>query len=202
MHGHFEGSKQAELWGLANHPTEEKFASCGADSTVRIWTENEMVAASKQFPADLTAIDWSSDGKFLIVGDRTGNIYSVTADAKLKAVGKSAGSLAGKKNAWVQDVKIAPNSKLACFGTHGGLSKVEVVSIGADLELKKAASINLGITSALTHLDWTMDSSVVVINSQAYELMWVDVKSKQRVNASSAKDLDYASWTCILGFPV
>ena len=32
--------------------------------------------------------------------------------------------------------------------------------------------------------------------------MWVDVNSQKRINASSAKDLDYATWTCTLGFPV
>lgn len=58
------------------------------------------------------------------------------------------------------------------------------------------------ISSSLTHLDWSVDSSCVVINSQAYELMWLDVNSQKNIYASSAKDIDFATWTCILGFPV
>jgi hypothetical protein len=38
-----------------------------------------MVAASEPFTNDLTAVDWSSNGLFLIVGDRNGYIYSVDA---------------------------------------------------------------------------------------------------------------------------
>lgn len=32
--------------------------------------------------------------------------------------------------------------------------------------------------------------------------MWLDVNSQQRIGASSAKSLDYHTWTCVLGFPV
>ena len=49
INGHFEGTKQAELWGCAVHPTQQMFASCGADSTVRIWNPTEMVRVSKPF---------------------------------------------------------------------------------------------------------------------------------------------------------
>ena len=46
INGHFEGTKQAELWGCACHPTEQIFASCGADSMIRVWSENKMLKAS------------------------------------------------------------------------------------------------------------------------------------------------------------
>jgi len=41
-----------------------------------------------------------------------------------------------------------------------------------------------------------------VINSQGYELYWFDVNSKQSVYASAAKDIEWQTWTCVLGFPV
>jgi len=31
--------------------------------------------------------------------------------------------------AWVEDVKISPNSQMIVFGTHGGLSKIELVKV-------------------------------------------------------------------------
>ena len=89
------------------------------------------------------------------------------------------------------------------FGTHGGLSKVEVVKVlDNGKKLHKVAAVNLGISSALTHLDWSMDSNSVVLNSQAYELMWLDVNSQSRISASGAKNIDWFTWTSILGFPV
>jgi hypothetical protein len=68
--------------------------------------------------------------------------------------------------AWVEDVKIAPNSQTVVFGTHGGLSKVEIVKVlDNGKKLHKVAAVNLGISSALTHLDWSTDSNSVVLNS-------------------------------------
>jgi WD40 repeat protein len=90
---------------------------------------------------------------------------------------------------------------MVVFGTHGGLSKIELVKVTENgKKLQKIAAVNLGISSAVTHLDWTTDSNSVVINSQAYELMWLDVNSQTRIGASSAKNIDYATWTCVLGF--
>lgn len=87
-----------------------------------------MVIASEPFKSDLTAVDWSSDGNFLVVGDRNG--YSHLLDAQtLKVNGTSKSSLADKKNAWVEDIKISPNCQMYAFGTHGGLSKIELVNV-------------------------------------------------------------------------
>lgn len=36
-----------------------------------------MLKASEPFAVDLTACDWSSNGQFLVVGDRNGYVYSV-----------------------------------------------------------------------------------------------------------------------------
>lgn len=116
-------------------------------------------------------------------------------------------ALAGEtktKKPWVEDVKISPDNSLIAYGTHGGLSKLEVCRLqGPDgSKMSKAGAFNLGISSALIHLDWSLDSSSVVINSQGYELMWYDINGKTKINASSAKDIDFHTWTCTLGFPV
>jgi hypothetical protein len=37
--------------------------------------------------------------------------------------------LADKKEAWVEDVKISPNNQLIIYGTHGGLSRLELVKV-------------------------------------------------------------------------
>ena len=136
-----------------------------------------MVKASEPFPNDITAVDWSSSGAFLIVGDRTGVIYSVMADT-LKATDKANGFLAGKKNAWIEDLKISPDESMVAFGSHGGLSRLDLVKIiNKGEKLQPFKQFNTKISSALTHLDWSIDSATVVLNSQAYELMWVDVRS-------------------------
>lgn len=92
---------------------------------------------------------------------------------------------------------------MLAFGTHAGRSNISLVKIlEGGRKLQPLQSVNMQISSSLTHLDWTSDSEAIVINSQAYELMWLNVNTRQRISASSAKDLDYATFTCILGFPV
>lgn len=41
-----------------------------------------------------------------------------------------------------------------------------------------------------------------MINSQANELMFISVDSKAQVSASSTKSIEWASMTCIFGWPV
>ena len=45
-------------------------------------------------------------------------------------------------------------------------------------KITKKAVIKCGITGALTHIDWSVDSKSVVINSGAYEIKFVDVEEK------------------------
>lgn len=54
----------------------------------------------------------------------------------------------------------------------------------------------------MLHLDWSTDSSHIVVNSQAYELKFVNIQGRKNTAASAAKDFEWASWTCKLGFPV
>jgi len=48
VQGHFEGAKQAELWGCASHPKKHLVATCGADKRIRIWETKKMIAVSEE----------------------------------------------------------------------------------------------------------------------------------------------------------
>lgn len=121
----------------------------------------------------------------------------------LKEIAQVGSTLVGKSgNAWVEDLKISPDNSKVVFGSHGGLSKLEIVEIIGGKQLKPIKAADAKMTSALTHLDWSQDSRFVVVNSQAYELMFIDVANKKQLPASSAKDIQWQTWTCVLGFPV
>lgn len=49
------------------------------------------------------------------------------------------------------------------------------------------------ITSALLTVDWSQEGENLVIVSQAYELQFTSLDS--RVNASSMRDVKWASWS-------
>jgi len=66
---------------------------------------------------------------------------------------------------WIQDIKVNPNGQKVVFGTHGGLSKIEVASIKPDGTLFGLKQINAGISSALLSIDWSTAGDSVVLNS-------------------------------------
>ena len=87
------------------------------------------------------------------------------------------------------------------FGAHGSASHLEVWDIEGN-KLGKQVLINLSLQGALISLDWATDSAHLVINSSTYELKFVNIIKAKDVPGPTVKDLDWATWTSILGFPV
>ena len=198
MHGHSAG----EVWGLCASPKGEMFASCGGDKTLRVWGVDKLSLTMKM-SEDGRAIDWAANGNFIVFGSVNGCIYCFSAkeDQNLKTMSTLQSSFG--KDQWLEDLKISPNSQMIAFGSHRGVSKIEVMKVGEQGEgLVKFCIINAGLTSALTHLDWDVSSSMLVVNSQAYELKFLDVNAKKSIAASGSRDIDWYTWSCVLGFPV
>ncbi len=198
MHGHSAG----ELWGLCVSPSGAQFASCGGDKTLRVWGIDKL-ALTMKMSEDGRAVDWSANGNFIVFGSVNGVIYCFSAkeDQNLKTMSTLQSSFG--KEQWLEDIKISPNSQMVAFGSHRGVSKIEVMKVGEQGEgLAKFCIINAGLTSALTHLDWDVTSANLVVNSQAYELKFLDVNAKRSIASSGCKNVDWYTWSCVLGFPV
>lgn len=113
-----------------------------------------MEAVSAQLTHDPTAIDWSPDGTLIAVGDRNGTCLLLDANT-LEVKHTYNGKFANKKDAWIEDIKFSPTGKHIAYGNHGGLSPLEIVEVTAQKKLKKYCSASIGLTSALSHLDWS-----------------------------------------------
>ena len=218
MNSHYD----SELWAVAINPTNNyEVASGGGDKTLRIWDiRRNRQKKIMTFPEDFRAIDWSSDGKFIIVGTMPGLIYYVDvkrwekssafksifySDAKTKAKQNS------DKDKWIQELKISPSNEYVAFGSHCGISssfsKIQVLKItpsNTTNPLKQYVTVDPKITSALTHLDWSTDNDRIVCNSLAFELKHVSIGAKSVVKASSCvyEDDLWHTWTCLFGYPV
>lgn len=197
MRGHSAG----EVWGLCASPNATKFASCGGDKTVRVWGLDKMTMII-MFNDDGRALDWSSNGNFIAYGTVTGHIYTLNPNGKALQIMKDMqSSFTGPQ--WLEDIKISPSNQMIAFGAHRGVSKIEVMKVNETTgELSKFCIIDGGLTSALTHLDWDVTSSMLVVNSLAYELKFLSVPSKKAIAATGARDIEWHTWTCVLGFPV
>ena len=194
------GHSAGEVWGLALSPNAQKFASCGGDNTIRLWGVDKTMAILP-LQEDGRALDWSTNGEYIAFGSLNGVIYCFAVNNNMKTLSKQQSTFG--KDQWIEDIKISPNNKFIAFGAHRGVSKVEVMKVNEKGDgLATAYLINAGLTSALTHLDWDVSSSMLVINSQAYELKFVSVSSQKPIAASGSKDIEWYTWTCVLGFPV
>ena len=218
MNSHFNN----ELWALTVNPTNcYEVATGGGDKTLRIWDiKRNRMKKIMIFPEDFRAIDWSSDGTFIIVGTMPGLIYYVdvkqwTKSSPFKSIFYSTAKTKAQQNSdkdkWIQELKISPNNEYVAFGSHCGIgnsfSKIQVLSINSNSNtnvLKQYVTVDPKITSALTHLDWSSDNDRIVCNSLAFELKYVSIAAKSVVKASSCvyEDDMWNTWTCLFGFPV
>mmetsp|Transcript_16129 Transcript_16129/g.13674 ORF Transcript_16129/g.13674 Transcript_16129/m.13674 type:complete len:274 (+) Transcript_16129:3639-4460(+) len=198
LQGHYDG----ELWGLACSPDSSKYVTCGGDSTVRLWDSKKLWMLANTLPLenDVRAIDWSRDGKFIVCADVKGKVMLFDPN-KLNQIDSLQSSFT-KKNQWIEDIKVSPDNSMVAFGAHGGASPIEIMNVKNGRSLSTMKKINVGLTSALLHLDWSTDSSSLVCNSQAYELMFINVQSGKQISASSSQGIEWATWTCKLGWPV
>ena len=211
-----------ELWGLTVNPkNSNQIATGGGDKTLRIWDINKnRQLFCRMLAEDFRAIDWSSNGKFIIIGTINGAIYHF--DIENKRLSKQFQSVFysdknAKKNPktnlyekWIQELKISPDSNYVAFGSHCGegksFSKVQILEIQKSVKepLKKYAIIDPKITSALTHLDWANDNDMIVINSLAFELRYISVQTNGVLRPSDCiyNTKMWHTWTCLFGYPV
>lgn len=189
--GHFE-----ELWGLCPHPSRPVFVTCGYDKNLFLWnSEDKSLIWNKVLADPLQSVCFHPNGnllavatqnnKWLILDSNTGEeFYSCEVGAEQHDC-----------------IKYSPDGKYLAVGSHDNF--IYIFTVSEDGKQYKKHGKLMGHSSYVTHLDWSKDSQFLQSNSGDYEILYWQSKDCHQVSSAySMRDVEWDTWTCVLGFPV
>ena len=190
------------------------------------------VTARKQFDCMMRAISWSPDGTLLGVGmggrvgrgkQKKDGAHMILRSDNLDVIHEGRDS-----KEWIQEVKFSPDGSRFAVGSHD--NKIYLYNARGNRFTPTVQLVKHN--SYITHLDFSADSTVVQSNCGGYELLFCEYAAvgvrcvyacrwsmlltmlvacvctdnsatgEQITHASSLRDKEWATWTCVLGWPV
>jgi microtubule-associated protein-like 6 len=190
VQGHFTSA--GELWGIAVHPTAQKMVTCGDDATVRLWdTKSYQQIGIATLGTKLRAIAFHPDGSQIAVGTYDGKVVVLSADLKKNEAEVSVSSK------WMDAMAYSPNGKLLAVGSHDSMIYV------LDTKAYACKFKCRGHHSYVCGIDFSANSNVIQSISGDYELLfWDAATGKQITSPTEVRDVQWATFTCKLGWPV
>lgn len=181
-----------ETWGLALPASGTKFATSGDEGSIRLWDgaeHKEVVVA--ELGSAVRGLAWSPAGDLIAAGTAKGEVVLMDAhDLSVKARATVAKSS-------LDELKFSPDGARVACGSHD--SQVVIV----DAHSAKKLGVLTGHHEAVWHIDWSADGAHLQTNSRGYELLfWDSATYKQVTSATAMRDVEWATWTCTLGWPV
>uniref|UniRef100_A0A8C6ME53 EMAP like 1 n=1 Tax=Nothobranchius furzeri TaxID=105023 RepID=A0A8C6ME53_NOTFU len=181
-----------ELWGLAVHPLKSQFLTCGYDRQVCLWDSNTHQLI---WTKSLESAGFHPSGAVVAVGTQTGRWLVLDTDSKDLVTVHTDG------NEQLSVMSYGPDGSFLAIGSHDNYIYVYAVAENG----RKYSRVGKcsGHSSFITHVDWSVDSQYLVSNSGDYEILyWIPSVCKQVVSVETTRDIDWATYTCTLGFHV
>ncbi|XP_049875343.1 echinoderm microtubule-associated protein-like 2 isoform X3 [Pectinophora gossypiella] len=183
-----------ELWGLAAHPSLPQFVTAGWDRLLQLWDGlSHSTVWSKDIEERAQCCAWSADGAVIAVGCLSGKWMVFDPHSRELLAQHHDGSEP------IQTIQYAPNNKLVALGSRDNF----IYIYQADDNCARYSRLGkcLGHSSYITHLDWSEDSQYIRSNSGDYELLyWNATTCRQVPNATSMRDVSWATNTCPITF--
>uniref|UniRef100_A0A672RDK8 Echinoderm microtubule-associated protein-like 1 n=1 Tax=Sinocyclocheilus grahami TaxID=75366 RepID=A0A672RDK8_SINGR len=168
-----------ELWGLTVHPLKHQFLTCGHDKHVCLWD------SASHRPIWTKTLEVSSPPRWLVLDTESKDLVTVHTDG----------------NEQLSVMRFSPDGNFLAIGSHDNYIYIYAVAENG----KKYSRVGKcsGHSSFITHLDWSVDSQYLVSNSGDYEILyWIPSVCKQVVSVETTRDIEWATFTCILGFHI
>uniref|UniRef100_A0A8C1WMX2 EMAP like 1 n=1 Tax=Cyprinus carpio TaxID=7962 RepID=A0A8C1WMX2_CYPCA len=178
-----------ELWGLTVHPLKHQFLTCGHDKHVCLWDSAShqpiwtKTLETCEFNTVLSLI--INLCRWLVLDTESKDLVTVHTDG----------------NEQLSVMRFSPDGHFLAIGSHDNYIYIYAVAENG----KKYSRVGKcsGHSSFITHLDWSVDSQYLVSNSGDYEILyWIPSVCKQVVSVETTRDIEWATFTCTLGFHV
>nr|XP_009935128.1 PREDICTED: echinoderm microtubule-associated protein-like 1 isoform X1 [Opisthocomus hoazin] len=185
-----------ELWGLAVHSSKPQFFTCGHDKHITLWdatTHRPIWNKIIEDPAQSSGFHPSAS--VVAVGTLTGRWFVFDTETKDLVTVHTDG------NEQLSVMRYSPDGNFLAIGSHDN----SIYIYGVSENGRKYTRIGKcsGHSSFITHLDWSVNSQYLVSNSGDYEILyWIPSACKQVVSVETTRDIEWATYTCTLGFHV
>ncbi|KAK5854470.1 hypothetical protein PBY51_015531 [Eleginops maclovinus] len=186
-----------ELWGLASHPSRGMFLTCAQDRLVCVWSADEhRLQWSRTLEEHGHCADFHPSGAVVAIGTHSGKWYVLDAETTDLV------SIHTDGNEQLSVMRFSVDGALLAVGSHDNLIYLYTVSERGRKYSRYGKCT--GHSSYITHLDWSPDNNFIMSNSGDYEILYWDVPNGCKLirNRSECKDIDWATYTCVLGYHV
>uniref|UniRef100_A0A8C5C8I1 EMAP like 4 n=1 Tax=Gadus morhua TaxID=8049 RepID=A0A8C5C8I1_GADMO len=187
-----------ELWGLASHPFKDLFLTCAQDRQVCMWNSaDHSLEWTRLVEEHGHCADFHPSGAVVAIGTHSGKWYVLDAETTdLVAIHTD-----GNEQLSVMRYSVGGWTLLA-VGSHDNFIYLYNVTDKGRKYTRYGKCT--GHSSYITHLDWSPDNNFIMSNSGDYEILYWDVPNGCKLirNRSECKDIDWATYTCVLGFHV
>ncbi|XP_017516527.2 echinoderm microtubule-associated protein-like 4 isoform X2 [Manis javanica] len=186
-----------ELWGLATHPFKDLLLTCAQDRQVCMW--NSVVHKlewTRLVDEPGHCADFHPSGTVVAIGTHSGRWFVLDAETRDLV------SIHTDGNEQLSVMRYSVDGTFLAVGSHDNFIYLYVVSENGRKYSRYGKCT--GHSSYITHLDWSPDNKYIMSNSGDYEILYWDIPSGCKLirNRSDCKDINWTTYTCVLGFQV
>uniref|UniRef100_A0A8C4QLL8 EMAP like 2 n=1 Tax=Eptatretus burgeri TaxID=7764 RepID=A0A8C4QLL8_EPTBU len=185
-----------EMWGLAAHPSQAAFLTCACDRQAIFWdahTHHPLWVHHLEDPA--LSADFSPSGTVVAIGSHFGRWLVLDVETQEVITAHTDGP------EHLSVMRYSPDGTFLAVGSHDNNIYVYAVDENGGKYTRLGKCV--GHSSFITHLDWSADGKHLISNSGDYEILyWLATSCKQVTSAASVRSVEWATYTCVLGFHV
>ncbi|XP_060042917.1 echinoderm microtubule-associated protein-like 4 isoform X2 [Erinaceus europaeus] len=186
-----------ELWGLATHPFKDLLLTCAQDRQVCMWNSAEhRLEWTRLVDEPGHCADFHPSGTVVAIGTHSGRWFVLDAETRDLV------SIHTDGNEQLSVMRYSIDGTLLAVGSHDNFIYLYVVSENGRKYSRHGKCT--GHSSYITHLDWSPDNKYIMSNSGDYEILYWSIPNSCKLirNRSECKDIDWTTYTCVLGFQV